>query len=42
MTAAQRLQPEKDFPDDHVKGLLKNMMQIKKWVLKLLDRKLDQ
>ncbi|MFO8020353.1 MAG: hypothetical protein R6U96_17150 [Promethearchaeia archaeon] len=38
MTAAQRLPPEKDFPDDHVKGLIKNMMQIKRWVLKLIDR----
>lgn len=38
MTAAQRLPPEEDFPDDHVKGLIKNMMQIKKWVLKLVNK----
>ncbi|MGV9173115.1 MAG: putative selenocysteine system protein [Promethearchaeia archaeon] len=41
MTAAQRLPPEEDFPDDHVKGLIKNMMQIKRWVLKLVTKKLD-
>jgi hypothetical protein len=42
MTAAQRLPPEEDFPDDHVKGLIKNMMQIKKWVLKLVTKRLDK
>ena len=42
MTAAQRLPPEEDYPDDHVKGLIKNMMQIKKCVLNLMTKKLDE
>lgn len=41
MSAAQRLPQENPFPDDHVPGLLKNLMQIKKWVLNLISKHLD-
>jgi len=42
MTAAQRLPQEEKFPNDHVPGLLKNLMQIKKWVLNLISTNLDK
>ncbi|MBD3255064.1 MAG: hypothetical protein GF383_08215 [Candidatus Lokiarchaeota archaeon] len=42
MATAQRLQPEETFPETHVQGLLKNLMQIKKWVLAILDKYLDK
>jgi hypothetical protein len=42
MESAQRLEAEKTFPDSHVPGLLKNLMQIKKWILNLLSTKLDK
>ena len=37
MTNVQTLDQEKPFPDNLVPGLLKNLMQIKKWVLNLVD-----
>lgn len=42
MAAAQRLPPEENFPDSHVPGILKNLMQIKKWVLNLVSTNLDK
>lgn len=42
MTSVQTLDQEKPFPDNLVPGLLKNLMQIKKWVLNLVDTVLDK
>ena len=42
MTTVQTLDQEKSFPDNLVPGLLKNLMQIKKWVLNLVDTVLDK
>ncbi len=42
MVTAQNLQPEKTFPETRVPGLLKNLMQIKRWLLKLIDSHLDR
>jgi len=42
MTNVQNLDQEKPFPDNLVPGLLKNLMQIKKWVLNLVDNVLDK
>jgi len=42
MTNVQTLDQEKAFPDNLVPGLLKNLMQIKKWVLNLVDTALDK
>jgi hypothetical protein len=37
MTITQNLDQEKTFPESHVAGLLKNLMQIKKWLLNLIS-----
>ncbi|MFX0178614.1 MAG: hypothetical protein ACFE78_00395 [Candidatus Hodarchaeota archaeon] len=37
MTTVQNLDQEKVFPDNLVSGLLKNLMQIKKWILNLIS-----
>ncbi len=42
MTNVQTLDQEKPFPDNLVPGLLKNLMQIKKWVLNLVDTVLEK
>jgi len=42
MSAAQRLPPEEKYPASHVPGILKNLMQIKKWVLNLISNNLDK
>ena len=42
MTTVQTLDQEKPFPDNFVAGLLKNLMQIKKWVLNLVSSNLDK
>jgi DNA gyrase/topoisomerase IV subunit B len=42
METAQRLPAENLFPDSHVPGLLKNLMQIKKWILNLLTSNFDK
>ncbi|MFX0033625.1 MAG: hypothetical protein ACFE8E_09555 [Candidatus Hodarchaeota archaeon] len=42
MTIVQNLDQEKFFPDNHVAGLLKNLMQIKKWILNLISTILDK
>ena len=41
MTTVQNLDQEKVFPENLVSGLLKNLMQIKKWVLNLISLNLD-
>ncbi|MHA1281857.1 MAG: putative selenocysteine system protein [Promethearchaeota archaeon] len=42
MATAQRLPQEETFPENSVPGLLKNLMQIKKWTLSLISSKLDK
>jgi len=42
MATAQNLPPEEAFPENRVPGLLKNLMQIKKWVLNLITSYLDK
>jgi DNA gyrase/topoisomerase IV subunit B len=42
METAQRLPAENLFPESHVPGLLKNLMQIKKWILNLLSTNFDK
>jgi hypothetical protein len=42
MSSIQTLDQEKPFPDNFVTGLLKNIMQIKKWVLNLISINLDK
>jgi len=41
MTIVNGLEQESTFPDTHVQGLLKNLMQIKNWLLKLISNNLD-
>ena len=41
MTIVNNLEQESPFPEDHVQGLLKNLMQIKKWLLSLISKNLD-
>ncbi|MFX1275522.1 MAG: hypothetical protein ACFFAT_10810 [Promethearchaeota archaeon] len=42
MSFAQRLPPEQAYPQNHVAGLLKNLLEIKKWVLGLINSNLDK
>ena len=42
MSTVQTFDQEKPFPDDSVAGLLKNLVQIKKWVLNLISSYLDK
>jgi hypothetical protein len=42
MTNVQTLDQEKPFPENLVPGLLKNLMQIKKWLLNLVDTIVDK
>ena len=42
MTFAQRLPPEKPYPKENIAGLLKNLLEIKKWVLGLISSNLDK
>ena len=42
MSETQKLEPDKTFPENHVPGLLKNLMQIKKWLLNLISANLDK
>jgi hypothetical protein len=42
MTTVQTFDQEEPFPENYVSGLLKNLMQIKKWVLNLLTTNLDK
>ncbi len=42
MTTTQNLEQETTFPENFVGGLLKNLTQIKKWLLKLISVHLDR
>jgi len=42
METAQRLEQENNFPDNLVPGILKNLTQIKKWLLDLISSFLDK
>jgi hypothetical protein len=42
METAQRLEQEHSFPDNLVPGILKNLTQIKKWLLDLISSNLDK
>ena len=42
MSAVQTYDQEKPFPDGSIAALLKNLMQIKKWVLNLISTNLDK
>ncbi len=42
MEIAQRLEPEHLFPDNLVPGILKNLTQIKRWLLELISSNLDK
>ncbi|MFX1256611.1 MAG: hypothetical protein ACFFAN_02030 [Promethearchaeota archaeon] len=41
MTETQKLDQEKNFPETHVSGLLKNLISIKKWILNLISVNID-
>jgi len=41
MSTVNNLEQESLFPDTHVPGLLKNLMQIKKWLLNLISTNID-
>ena len=42
METAQRLEQEHNFPDNLVPGILKNLTQIKRWLLDLISSFLDK
>ncbi|MFX1313080.1 MAG: hypothetical protein ACFFHD_10790 [Promethearchaeota archaeon] len=42
MEAAQRLDHEQNFPDNLTPGILKNLTQIKRWLLDLISTNLDK
>lgn len=42
MSAVQTFDQEKPFPEGSIAGLLKNLMQIKKWILNLISTNLDK
>jgi hypothetical protein len=42
METAQRLDHEQNFPENLIPGLLKNLTQIKKWLLDLISKNLDK
>ena len=42
MNTVHTFDQEKPFPDGSIAGLLKNLMQIKKWVLNLVSTHLDK
>ena len=42
MSTVQTFDQEKPFPDNSITGLLKNLVQIKKWVLNLISTNLDK
>ena len=42
MTTVQTFDQEKPYPENYMAGLLKNLMQIKKWVLNLITSNLDK
>lgn len=42
MSTVQTFDQEKPFPDNSIAGLLKNLVQIKKWILNLISTYLDK
>ena len=42
MESTQRLEQEHTFPENHMPGILKNLTQIKKWLLNLISSHLDK
>jgi hypothetical protein len=42
MTTVQTFDQEKPYPENYMAGLLKNLMQIKKWILNLITSNLDK
>ncbi len=42
MEIAQRLDQEQNFPENHIPGILKNLTQIKRWLLELINSFLDK
>ena len=42
MEAAQRLDHEQNFPENLTPGILKNLTQIKRWLLDLISTNLDK
>jgi hypothetical protein len=42
MESAQKLEQEKNFPEKLIPGILKNLTQIKKWLLDLISSHLDK
>ncbi|MFW9969663.1 MAG: hypothetical protein ACFFDF_05635 [Candidatus Odinarchaeota archaeon] len=42
METAQRLEQEHNFPDNLIPGILKNLTQIKRWLLDLITSNLDR
>jgi hypothetical protein len=42
METAQRLNHEENFPENLIPGLLKNLTQIKRWLLDLISKHLDK
>ena len=42
METAQRLDQEHNYPENLIPGLLKNIMQIKRWLIDLISSKLDE
>jgi hypothetical protein len=42
METAQRLNHEENFPENIIPGIIKNLTQIKKWLLDLISKNLDK
>lgn len=42
METTRNLPPEETFPESHTPGFLKNLVQIKRWVLNLINTHLDK
>ncbi|MHA2181035.1 MAG: putative selenocysteine system protein [Promethearchaeota archaeon] len=42
METAQRLDHEENFPENLIPGIIKNLTQIKKWLLDLISKNLDK
>ncbi|MHA1985012.1 MAG: putative selenocysteine system protein [Promethearchaeota archaeon] len=42
METAQRLDHEQNFPENIIPGIIKNLTQIKKWLLDLISKNLDK
>ena len=42
METTQKLEQENNFPENLIPGILKNLTQIKKWLLDLISSHLDK